>query len=81
VDSHEKGERSKALREDNAALSALVKAADSLAATRIIAIDSPTSLIIGIVAQYRYFTPSRARLLAIDLLQEHANVLEGKADA
>lgn len=81
LDSHEKGQRLGALREDNAALAALVNAADSLAATRIIAVDSPTTLLIGLVAQYRYFTPSRARLLAVDLLQEHAGLLEGKTSA
>ncbi len=78
VDSQETSERPKALRDDNKALAALVDAADSLAATRIIAVDSSTTLLVGIVAQYRYFTPSRARLLAVDLLQEHADVLEGK---
>lgn len=81
LDSDEKAQRLGSLREDNAALAALVNAADSLAATRIVAVDSPTTLLIGLVAQYRYFTPTRARLLAVDLLQEHPGVLEGKTSA
>jgi SAM-dependent methyltransferase len=49
--------------------------ANETGATRIVQqIDG--GLLIGILNQYRYWTPSRARLLAADILREHMQVFE-----
>ena len=59
------------------ALLAAIDEADSLAASRVIIVQPPSRLLIAVSAQYRYFTPSRARLLALGLVHEHAPVLLG----
>jgi hypothetical protein len=38
--------------------------------------ETEQGLVIGILNQYRYWTPSRARLLAADILRNHAAVFE-----
>ena len=45
-------------------------------ASRIIQRDDQR-LLVGILNQYRYWTPSRARLLAADILREYFTVFEG----
>jgi hypothetical protein len=37
-------------------------------------------LIVGILNQYRYWTPSRARLLAAEILRRHTTIFETQAD-
>ena len=59
------------------ALLAAIDEADSLAASRVLIVQPPSRLLIAVSAQYRYFTPSRARLLALGLVHEHAPVLLG----
>lgn len=61
------------------ALLAAIDEADSLAASRVIIVQPPSRLLIAVSAQYRYFTPSRARLLALSLVHEHAPVLLGES--
>lgn len=45
-------------------------------ASRILVPIGPGHLCIGILAQYRYWTRSRARLCAMDLLREHGDLFE-----
>jgi hypothetical protein len=48
-------------------------------ATRIfIALEN--QLVVGILNQYRYWTPSRARLLAAEILRRHTAIFERQAD-
>ncbi len=63
IDSHREGTSPPPMR-NGAALGEVVDAADSLAATRIVAVHPPATLLVGIVAQYRYLTHARARSLA-----------------
>lgn len=77
LDSHPKGTLAPPLH-DAGALADIIDAADSLAATRIVAIDPPATFLIAIVAQYRYVTQSRARMLGLDLIQEHHPILCGE---
>jgi hypothetical protein len=51
---------------------------DHEGASRIFARISPGRMTIGILSQYRYWTPSRARLCAIELLREHGDWLDGQ---
>jgi hypothetical protein len=44
-------------------------------ASRVVIVQPPSRLLLAVSAQYRYFTPSRARLLALELVHEHAPVL------
>jgi hypothetical protein len=56
----------------------LLKLADDTGSTRIIQqVDG--GLVIALLNQYRYWTPSRARLLGAELVREHLNVFEVKA--
>lgn len=56
----------------------LLKLADDTASTRIIhQVDD--GLIVALLNQYRYWTPSRARLLGAELVREHLTVFEAKA--
>lgn len=48
----------------------LVRAASDLAATQIIACTKNGGVAVGILAQHRYWTPTRARLLALYLLHD-----------
>ena len=45
-------------------------------ASRIVRTDK-NRLVVGILNQYRYWTPSRARLLAADILRDYFSVFEG----
>lgn len=48
----------------------LVRSAADLAATQIIVCTKTSGVAVGILAQHRYWTPTRARLLALDLLHD-----------
>jgi hypothetical protein len=73
-----KEEKQRPAMTDKAAIFKLTAEADSLAASQLFVIDSPSTLLLGIVAQYRYFTPSRARITALTLLDEFRDVLFGE---
>ncbi len=49
--------------------------ANETGATRIIK-EVDGSLVIGILAQYRYWTPSRARMLCADIIREYFTIFE-----
>lgn len=54
------------------------KLADEEGASEIVFVgEDRRALQLGILAEYRYWTPSRARLCAMDLLYEHEEVLLG----
>jgi len=53
----------------------LLKLAEDTGSTRIIQ-QVEGGLIVALLNQYRYWTPSRARLLAAELIREHFNVFE-----
>jgi len=56
----------------------LLKLADDTGSTRIIQhVDG--GLVVALLNQYRYWTPSRARLLGAELVREHLDVFEAKA--
>jgi hypothetical protein len=65
-------------------LNKIVSDADSLAASRITVIcqlddarPGYRTILVAIVAQYRFLTPSRARMLGLDLVQEFSDILCG----
>jgi hypothetical protein len=60
-------------------LSHILEKADSLSASHIVVTSPPSTLVIATVAQQRFLTPSRARLTALELIHEHADILLGKA--
>ena len=49
-------------------------------ASRVFARLTPGRMSVGLLAQYRYWTPSRARLCAMDLVREHGNWLDGESN-
>jgi len=55
---------------------AVLPLANETGATRIIK-QLDDALLIGVLRQYRYWTPSRARMLAATILREHLTVFEG----
>jgi N-6 DNA Methylase len=55
---------------------AILPLANETGAVRIIK-QLDGALLIGVIRQYRYWTPSRARMLAATILREHLTVLEG----
>jgi len=56
----------------------LLKLADETGSTRIIQhVDG--GLVVALLSQYRYWTPSRARLLGTELVREYLDVFEAKA--
>jgi len=62
------------------ALEEIIASADSLGASQIVAVRGNSTLVVAIVGEYRYFTSSRARLLAVELVQEHSCTLMGEAE-
>lgn len=56
----------------------LLKLADDTGSTRIIQ-QVGGGLVVALLNQYRYWTPSRARLLGAELVREHLDVFEVKA--
>jgi hypothetical protein len=59
-------------------LKALYSLADEHSASQLIAPMKDGRLLIGILKQYRYWTPTRARLCALTILHEHLEHLTGK---
>jgi hypothetical protein len=54
------------------AMRALLDAADDLAASQVLArLDATHRILVGILAEYRYWTPTRARQLGVHLVQEY----------
>lgn len=49
-------------------------------ASRVFTRLTPGHMSVGLLAQYRYWTPSRARLCAMDLVREHGSWLDGECD-
>ena len=52
--------------------------ADQEGASRVFARLPHRCISVGLLAQYRYWTPSRAKLCAMDLLREHGTWLDGQ---
>ena len=59
----------------------LLKAADKAAATEILVENGQTELLIGRLAQMRYWSATQARLLAQRIAWSHVELLKGHADA
>ncbi|MBP6829787.1 MAG: SAM-dependent DNA methyltransferase [Deltaproteobacteria bacterium] len=57
--------------------SEVLRHADDLAATEVTAREPDGTIVTARVAQYRYWTPTRARLFAARLIREHGDVLAG----
>jgi hypothetical protein len=55
---------------------AVLPLANETGASRIIKMAN-RSLVIGLLRQYRYWTPSRARMLAAEIIRYHLGVFEG----
>ncbi|MDF3059758.1 MAG: type restriction endonuclease subunit [Rariglobus sp.] len=53
----------------------LLKLADDTGSTRIIQ-EVEGGLLVALLSQYRYWTPSRARLLGAELIREHLTIFE-----
>jgi len=67
---------SSALEEDplrSPSLSDVLDSADALAATEAVAREPDGSIVFARIAQYRYWTPTRARLFAARLIREHGD--------
>lgn len=65
----------------SADLSQFIQEADELGASQIFMRDHrPGSLLVGTLAQYRYWTPSRARLCALSILHDHPEILSDSGD-
>lgn len=79
LDSHPEDQPPPPLHKEDA-LVRLIQEADSLSAASLFAVYAPSTLCLGIVAQYRWFTPTRARMLGLDILQEHEDVLLGRSN-
>jgi N-6 DNA Methylase len=73
------GARQERLEPSEAEMRAFLEEADRHGASMVI-LRSPerAELLIGQLAQYRYWTPSRARLLALDLRWQHEDYLAGE---
>jgi len=54
---------------------ALLKLANDTGSTRIIQ-EVEGGLVVALLNQYRYWTPSRARLLGAELVREHLDVFD-----
>ena len=59
----------------------LLRAADYAAATEILLADAPDGLLIGRLAQRRYWSKTQARLLARRIAWSHVGLLKQRADA
>lgn len=68
--------KGKALKKTDDSLQSLfLKLAEESGTTRIIH-EQENGLLIGVFNQYRYWTPSRARLLAAEIAREHLDVFD-----
>ena len=54
----------------------ILRLADDTGATRIVQ-QVEGGLLVGLRCQYRYWTPSRARLLGVEIVRQHMDVFEG----
>ena len=61
-------------RESDSVLEQVLNLADRTGATQIV-IPSDKGLSIGLYNQYRYWTPSRARLLSAEIIRKHLDTL------
>ena len=59
----------------------LLRAADEVAATEILLQHGTAGLLIGVLAQRRYWSKTQARLLAQRIIWSHVELLKGHADA
>jgi len=57
-------------------LDQVIEMADKTGATQIVVQDEP-GLIVGVYNQYRYWTPSRARLLSADIIRSYLDAITG----
>jgi hypothetical protein len=57
-------------------LDKIIEIADETGATQIVVPNNP-GLVVGIYNQYRYWTPTRARLIAGDIIRHHLDAITG----
>jgi hypothetical protein len=57
-------------------LGKIVNLAEDTGATQIV-VEDPTGLVVGIYNHYRYWTPSRARILCGDIIRHHLDAITG----
>jgi hypothetical protein len=70
------GERDRAVEEPDVLFrNVILKLADETGTTRIIQ-QVGGGLLVGLLSQYRYWTPSRARLLGSEIVRQHMSVFE-----
>jgi hypothetical protein len=68
--------KGKSLKDTDQSLQSLfLKLAEESGSTRVIQ-EQANGLLIGVFNQYRYWTPSRARLLAAEIAREHLDVFD-----
>lgn len=77
LDTHPKACAPPALLPNRKVLLDTLEDADSLSASRVTVVAAPGQLLLALVAQFRYFTASRARLLGLELVHDQAEVLLG----
>lgn len=77
LDTHKKARLPAPILSDRKIVLDVLEDADSLAASRVTVVEAPGQLLIATIAQFRYFTLSRARLLGLELVHEHAETLLG----
>jgi len=71
-------EASKSAREDRD-LDPLLEEADRRGASQLVIVEPGRRLRIAILRQYRYWTPTRARLCALEVVQEHLEHLDRRS--
>lgn len=81
LNAHAKASAPPPLLSDRRALLDTLEDADSLGASRVTVVGTAGQLLIAVIAQFRYFTVSRARLLGLDLVHEQAEALLGGSRA
>lgn len=81
LDAHPKASAPPPTLSDRKALITTLEDADSLGASRVTVVVAPGQLLIAVIAQFRYFTASRARLLGLELVHEQAEALLGESRA
>jgi len=81
LDAHAKASAPPPLLSDRKVVLDILEDADSLGASRVTVVGTPGQLLIAVIAQFRYFTVSRARLLGLELVHEQAEALLGGSRA